>query len=77
MVNEIQKSMLTWDNYGLSVVYLYVIDTLSLSEGNNVSLLLLKYKLEQTYTALGNADKVVQYSSEYIQLKDILLNPGL
>lgn len=40
-------------------------------------LLLLKYKLEQTYTALGNADKVVQYSTEYIQLKDILLNPGL
>lgn len=40
-------------------------------------LLLLKYKLEQAYTALGNADKVVQYSTEYIQLKDILLNPGL
>ncbi len=40
-------------------------------------LLLLKYKLEQTYTALGNADKVVHYSTEYIQLKDILLNPGL
>jgi hypothetical protein len=40
-------------------------------------LLLLKYKLEQTYTALGNAAKVVQYSAEYIQLKDILLNPGL
>jgi tetratricopeptide (TPR) repeat protein len=40
-------------------------------------LLLLKYKLEKTYTALGNADKVVQYSTEYIQLKDILLNPGL
>lgn len=40
-------------------------------------LLLLKYKLEQTYTALGNADKVVQYSTEYVQLKDILLNPGL
>jgi tetratricopeptide (TPR) repeat protein len=40
-------------------------------------LLLLKYKLEQTYTTLGNAAKVVQYSTEYIQLKDILLNPGL
>jgi len=57
MVNEMQKSMLTWDNYGLSVVYLYAIETLNLSEEKNISSLLLpKYKqyLEEIMMSLPN-----------------------
>ena len=74
MVNEIQKSMLTWDNYGLSVVYLYAINTLKLLEGNSVSLLLPKYKkyLEEIMMSLPNERPSCEETG--LRLKDIFGN---
>ena len=74
MVNEIQKSMLTWDNYGLSVVYLYAIKTLNMLDGNNVSLLLPKYKqyLEEIMMSLPNERPSCEETK--LRLKEIFGN---
>lgn len=76
MVSELQKSMLTWDNYGLTVVYLYAIDTLKLLEEENIksSVLLPKYKkyLEEIVMSLPNERPA--YEDTKLRLKEIFGN---
>ena len=74
MVTEIQKSMLTWDNYGLTVVYLYIIKILNLLEETNLTLFLSKYKkyLEQILISLPNERPTCEESR--LRLKDLFGN---
>lgn len=76
MVSELQKSMLTWDNYGLTVVYLYAIDTLKILEEENIksSVLLPKYKkyLEEIVMSLPNERPA--YEDTKLRLKEIFGN---
>jgi hypothetical protein len=74
MVNEIQKGVLTWDNYGLTVVYLYIIQVLNLSEETKTSLLLSKYKkyLEEIMMSLPNERP--SYEESRLRLKNIFGN---
>ena len=74
MVNEIQKSVLTWDNYGLTVVYLYIIQVLNLFEETKAVSLLSKYKkyLEEIMMSLPNERPSCEESR--LRLKDIFGN---